>query len=90
MNKQQRIVKLVRTAYESAHTADKEAQVSRAAAYAGSSAWEEYHDDEGVGSFSQNPYDLNRVDDNAIRARNYLENMREAYDFAVDTFLGDD
>jgi len=87
MNKQQRIVKLVRAAYEQAHEAHKKADVERAAAYAGSSAWDDYHDDDGVGGLSLNPFNLNRVDDAAMATRNHLTNMREAYEYTVDTFL---
>jgi hypothetical protein len=89
MNKQQRIVGLVRRAYENAVDQHRDAAVARAAAYAGAKTWDEYHNEDVVGPARQNPFDLNRVDQDAINARNYLTNMREAYEHAVDTFLGD-
>jgi hypothetical protein len=82
-------VKLVRIAYEYAHEEHKRAVAERAAAHAGASAWDDYHHDDGVGSFSQRPYNLDRVNEAVVAAQNTLADMREAYEHAVDTFLGD-
>jgi hypothetical protein len=82
-------VKLVRIAYEYAHEEHKRAVAERAAAHAGAKAWDEYNPDDGVGGMSQRPYNLNRVDEAEIAAQNTLADMREAYEHAVDTFLGD-
>jgi hypothetical protein len=87
MNKQQRIVKLVRAAYERAHGDHKRADSERAAAHAGAKAWDKYNDQDGIGGLSLNPYNLNRADEAAIAAGNYLADIREAYEYAVDTFL---
>lgn len=89
MNKQQRIVALVRNAYEQAHERHKHAVAEQAATISGANAWDQYNPDDGIGGFSQNPYNIARMDKRELECRNHLDNMREAYEYAVDTFLKD-
>lgn len=90
MNKQQRIVQLVRNAYGRALESHHQAVAERAAAIAGASAFDKYNPEDGCGGISQNPYNVNRASELEMATKTYLADMREAYDFAVDTFLETD
>lgn len=87
MNKQERIVAIIRREFTIAMDAHYLAYAERAAAIAGANAWDEFHPDDGVGGFSRNPYNLNAADKKENDARIHKDNMRDAYEFAVDTFL---
>lgn len=84
---QQFIVNVLRCTYEDALKNHMTAVSERAAAIAGANAWDDYHKDDGVGGFSQNPYNLNHVDNKVEQCRVALAHAKQALDLAVDTFL---
>jgi len=83
------IVRLMRDYYEQLNRALLDAHVNRAAAIASANTWDDFNKDDGVGGFSTNPYSgqLNQVDQRVEQARIALAKAKDAYDFAVDTFV---
>lgn len=87
MNKQQRIVALVRQESDRANAAYRQACIEHAAAIVSANMWDQFNPDDGVGGFGRNPYNIDAASERERVARIYCEQMREAYDFAVDTFI---
>lgn len=79
----QLIVKIMRREWEVASEMHRTASVKRAAAIASANEWDQYHNRDGVGSFSQNPFtsSLAHVAENETKASNYLADIKRAYDF---------
>lgn len=90
MSKQKIIVELVRNAYERAVIDSREAHAEKKAAEAGAKEWDRYNPDDGVGGFGQNPYNKPWTLNKDKEASNRMNELREAYNFAVDTFIEDD
>lgn len=90
MSKKSIIVNLLRREYDRAVASHRLRCVEEAAAIASANAWDDYKDD-GAGSFSTNPYSMILTSKNNIaeEARVYMNKLKEAYEFAVDTFIGD-
>lgn len=89
MDKRQRIVELLRAEYHRASEAYRHAHAEHMGQVAAANAWDQLKTDDGVGGFSSNPYNVSVASEKENRARVYAEQMREAYDFAVDTFVSD-
>ena len=89
MNSKERIVKLIRAEYERASEAYRKAHAERVGMDAAANAWDQFNPDDGVSGFSQNPHNSNRLSQKEETSKVYAHQMREAYEFAVDTFLSD-
>ena len=89
-NKQTMIVTLIRCEHEKAVEAYRRASAERAGMDAAAKVWEETHPDDGVGCFSQNPYVNTGHAEREEAASLYAAEVRDAYKFAVDTFIGHD
>lgn len=85
LNKKQRIVAILRAEYERASEAYQKAHAERVGMDAAANAWDDFHSD-GIG-MSQNPHSSRRWSEREEAAKLYAAQMREAYEFAVDTFL---
>lgn len=90
MNKKQRIVSIIRSEYERASEAYRQAHAERVGMDAAANAWDDFHPQDGVGGFSQNPHVGVQWLKREEAARIYAAQLREAYEFAVDTFLADE
>lgn len=77
------IVRVLRKHLEEATKDHMEASVSHFGCIATYNAWDDLNRD----LVGKNPHDIGRASEREMRARIYLANMQEAYDFAVDTFL---
>ncbi len=88
MTKQQRIVNMLRVENERAQEAWRHAHAERVGIDAAAIAWDEFNPQDGVGGFSQNPHNTNQASEREERARVYAAEIREAYEFAIDTFIG--
>ena len=88
MTKQERIVKLLRSEYERAAESYRKAHAERVGMDAAANAWDQFNPDDGVGGMSQNPHSSGRWSEREEAAKLYAAQMREAYEFAVDTFIG--
>jgi hypothetical protein len=97
MDKRQRIVSILRKEYERAAESYRKAHAERVGMDAAANAWERFNDtgrvpcphDDGVGSISQNPHSGGRWSEREQAAKLYASQMREAYEFVVDTFIGE-
>lgn len=89
MNKQQVIVATLRHEYELAVAAYRKAHADHVGMIVSANAWDDHNPDDGVGGMSQNPYNTDISSDKDISARKNYEKLREAYNFAVGTFLSD-
>lgn len=87
VSKQERIVALLRVEYHRASEAYRKAHAEHAGAIAAANTWDQHNRDDGVGGVSRNPYNVQTASENDERARVYAAQMREAYEFAVDTFI---
>ena len=87
LNKKQRIVAILRAEYERASEASRKAHAERVGMDAAANAWDDSNPDNGVGGMSQNPYSSDQWSKREEEAKLYAAQMREAYEFAVDTFL---
>ena len=87
LNKKQRIVAMLRAEYEKASEAFRNAYATRIGMDAAANAWDDSNPDNGVGGMSQNPYSSDQWSKREEAAKLYAAQMREAYEFAVDTFL---
>lgn len=90
MDKRQLIVSLLRAEYHRASEAYRHAHAEHMGQVAAANAWDRLNPDDGVGGFKSNPYNVQNASDKEDRARVYAAQMREAYDFAVDTFVSAD
>jgi len=87
MDKRERIVSLLRTEYHRASESYRHAHAEHMGQVAAANAWDDLNPNDGVGGFKSNPYNVQLASEKEQRARLYAEQMREAYDFAVDTFV---
>lgn len=87
MSKQQVIVNLLRAEFHRASEAYRHAHAEHMGTVAAANAWDDSNPDDGVGGMSANPYNINAASDKEQRCRLYSDQMREAYEFAVDTFI---
>lgn len=87
-DKRQRIVALVRAEYHRASEAYRKAHAEHMGQVAAANAWDDLNPEDGVGGRSSNPYNVSLASEKENRTKVYAEQMREAYDFAVDTFVG--
>jgi hypothetical protein len=88
MDKRQRIVAMLRAEYERASEAYRKAHAERVGMDAAANAWDEFNPDDGIGGMSQNPHSSGRWSEREEAAKLYAAQMREAYEFAVDMFIG--
>ena len=88
MDKRQRIISILRAEYERAAKSYRNAHAERVGMDAAANAWDRFNPDDGVGSISQNPHSSGQWSDREQSAKLYASQMREAYEFAVDTFIG--
>lgn len=88
MNTQQLIVSILRAEYERASEAYRKSHAERVGMDAAANAWDEFNPHDGVGGMSQNPHLSCRWSEREEAAKLYASQMREAYEFAVDTFIG--
>ena len=84
MTEQQLIVATLRREFDAALKRHLEARAERVRVIARADLWDELHPD-GVG---RNPFDLNYYDKEVVAAMSHYHLVRAAYDYAVDTFLG--
>jgi hypothetical protein len=54
---------------------------------AAANVWDDMNKEDGVGGPSGNPYNVHLASSTDEQARIHAANMKEAYEFAVDTFL---
>lgn len=87
MNKQQRIVAIIRAAYEKSVENYRHTHAEWAAEVGAANAWDSLNTMDGIGGMSQNPYNINHAAKRDNEARIHMLNIKECYDFAVDTFL---
>lgn len=87
MTPKQRIVAILREKYNEAETNYRRAHAEHMGQIAAANAWDELNKDDGVGGFSSNPYNITNASNKDTAAELYLSQMREAYNFAVDTFV---
>lgn len=87
MNAKQRIVAILRREYEQAVTNYRLAHAQHIGIVGAANTWDECNPDDGVGGMSQNPFNITAESNKDNAARIHAENMKEAYDLAVDTFL---
>jgi hypothetical protein len=92
MNKRlaKQIIQILRVKAQDAQDQHIKASCDRDGAIASASAWEQMNPMDGVGGMSLNPYRSDNADKRAMDARNHMETMQEVYDYAVDTFIGDE
>jgi hypothetical protein len=88
MDKRQRIVAILRSEYERSTGEYRKAHAERVGRDAAANAWEKFNPDDGIGGRSQNPHSSSRLTDREEEAKFYAAQMRETYEFAVDTFIG--
>ena len=81
------IVAIIRKEYEIATTAYRLLHAEHIGIVASANAWDEHNPDDGVGGMSQNPYNIQIASSKDIASRIRVEKVREAYNFAIDTFL---
>lgn len=89
MDKRQRIVALLRAEYHRASEAYRHSHAEHMGQVAAANAWDQLKPDDGIGGFRSNPYNVSIASEKENQARLYAEQMREAYDFAVDTFVSE-
>jgi hypothetical protein len=87
MDKRQLIVSLLRNECDRACAAYRHAHAEHAGTIASANAWDESNKEGGVGGFSQNPYRVSVAAEKDERCRVYYQQIKDAYEFAVDTFL---
>lgn len=90
MNKQQRIVKILRREYDFKLRDYVQKMAERAAVIAGARVWDQHNPEDGVGGISGNPYKVEAAKEAAEEASQRLSEIQEVLDFAVETFLGEE
>jgi hypothetical protein len=83
----QRIVNMLRAEYERATTAFRHAHADRVATDAAANAWDQFNPEDGVGGMSTNPYNANAASRREEEAKIHAAHMKDAYEYAVDTFI---
>lgn len=86
-NKAQWIIDLLRLEVARTEKLHLEARASYAGTEAASSVWMSHNSEDGIGGISQNPYNVPQARERAQKAALQADQARQAYDFAVDTFL---
>lgn len=81
------ILKLVNDAFIRAMREDRRATADHAAAEAGHKVWDQSNPEDGVGGISMNPYNVINAETKMQLARAHHNEMREAYVYAVGTFI---
>ena len=87
MDKRQIIVAMLRAEYERSAEAYRKSHAERVGMDAAANAWDEFNPDDGIGGMSKNPHGSRRWSEREEEAKLYAAQMREAYEFAVDTFI---
>lgn len=87
MDKRQRIVNILRAEYERASEAYRKAHAERVGMDAAANAWDKFNPNDGIGGMSQNPHNNIKWSQREEEAKLYAAQMKEAYEFAVDTFI---
>jgi len=90
MTPQRTIINLVRYQLEIAEERYRQATADYAGAVAAHKEWDKSNPDDGVGCMSSNPYNPRRAEEYMKNRQLEYQQLREAYDYAVDTFLEND